>query len=92
MAHLSPLPPVTSANWDWQMKAACRGLGPEYFYGTQSGNDHRLRERAAKAVCAECPVIETCLAWALSTKESWGVWGGLTVNERIRLGVAAVHR
>ena len=30
----------------------------------------------AKALCAECPVRDACLAGALSRAEPWGVWGG----------------
>jgi WhiB family redox-sensing transcriptional regulator len=39
----------------------------------------------AKAVCANCPVREQCLEWALATRQEEGVWGGLTDNERRRL-------
>ena len=31
---------------------------------------------AAKRICAECPVLESCLEGALGRKEPWGVWGG----------------
>ena len=30
----------------------------------------------AKALCADCPVRDACLAGALSRGEPWGVWGG----------------
>lgn len=30
----------------------------------------------AKALCADCPVREACLAGALARHEPWGVWGG----------------
>jgi WhiB family redox-sensing transcriptional regulator len=36
----------------------------------------------AKAVCARCPVIDSCLRWALAAREPYGVWGGLSVEER----------
>ena len=32
--------------------------------------------RAAKAICATCPLAEPCLAGALERREPWGVWGG----------------
>lgn len=32
--------------------------------------------RAAKAICATCPVAEACLAGAVDRREPWGVWGG----------------
>ncbi len=39
----------------------------------------------AKAVCATCPVAEECLAYAIETNQSEGIWGGLTPKERARL-------
>jgi WhiB family redox-sensing transcriptional regulator len=36
----------------------------------------------AKAVCAQCPVIQNCLRWALAAREPYGVWGGLSAEER----------
>ena len=39
----------------------------------------------AKAVCAECPVRQDCLEFALTVREKEGVWGGLTAVERQRL-------
>ena len=32
--------------------------------------------RAAKAICATCPLASPCLAGALERREPWGVWGG----------------
>ena len=32
--------------------------------------------RAAKAICATCPMAEPCLAGAVARREPWGVWGG----------------
>src|SRR4051795_11030135 len=43
------------------------------------------RQAAAKAVCARCPVIESCLKHALSVREPYGVWGGMSEEERARL-------
>ena len=76
--------PITP-NWDWQVHAACRGLGDEYFFPADTnerGRYKQARERAAKSVCATCPVVEECLRWALAVGEMHGVWGGLTAPER----------
>jgi len=32
--------------------------------------------RAAKAICATCPLAASCLAGAVTRREPWGVWGG----------------
>lgn len=34
---------------------------------------------AAKRLCLECPILETCLAGAIDRHEPWGVWGGQLV-------------
>jgi WhiB family redox-sensing transcriptional regulator len=36
----------------------------------------------AKTVCAACPVIQQCRQHALAVREPYGVWGGLTEDER----------
>jgi WhiB family redox-sensing transcriptional regulator len=43
------------------------------------------REDAAKAVCLACPVRAECAAHALVAREPYGVWGGFTEAERLRL-------
>lgn len=35
-----------------------------------------------KLSCTACPVIDECRDYALASRESWGVWGGMTVAER----------
>ena len=45
----------------------------------------RLREKKAKAICARCPVISNCLKDALANNEPFGVWGGMSADERYRL-------
>jgi len=76
-----------TAALDWEASAACRGVPTEVFYGSDRLNySHTIQ---AKRVCRGCPVVGECLAWALATREPWGVWGGLTPLERAeRLGWA----
>ncbi|WP_405889454.1 WhiB family transcriptional regulator [Streptomyces sp. NBC_01136] len=33
-------------------------------------------------VCSECQVREKCADFALSTRQEFGVWGGLTESDR----------
>ena len=64
----------------WRSKGACRGLDPDIFYPASE------EEAApAKAVCAICPVQQTCLEYALSNREHDGVWGGASEKERRRM-------
>jgi hypothetical protein len=39
-------------------------------------------ESKAKAVCGTCPIQLKCLDYAVTNKETEGVWGGLTAPER----------
>lgn len=83
-----PRIPAAPANSGWQSDAACRGLGDDLFFapGNERGQTRRRRENRAKAICAKCSVVGPCLAWALAAEEAYGVWGGRTEAERLRLG------
>ena len=67
---------------DWRDSAACLGLDPELFFPVGTSGPALRRADLAKAVCAVCDVQEACLAWALATRQDYGVWGGLTEDER----------
>jgi len=71
---------LAPVNLPWRVHAACAGLDPDVFYPV---NDEAAEE--AKAVCAECPVREPCLEYALGRRERDGVWGGATERERRRM-------
>ena len=74
----------TEEFWAWQQDAKCAGVETEKFflpYAVRNSEKQRLNAEA-KAVCAGCPVIEQCLSHALSVPEEFGVWGGLTPEER----------
>ncbi len=78
------LPAPREGDWDWQMDAACRGQDTSNFYHPENerGPSRARREFRAKAVCASCPVVKQCLRWALAAREPYGVWGGLSTEER----------
>ena len=65
---------------EWRVLAHCRGLDPELFYP-----EPYVDPVDAKAVCRECRVRESCLEWALSTREKHGVWGGESEAGRRRI-------
>jgi WhiB family redox-sensing transcriptional regulator len=48
----------------------------------ERGRARREREEQARRICSRCEVIETCAAMALDFKERYGVWGGLSADER----------
>ncbi|MFB7057390.1 WhiB family transcriptional regulator [Streptomyces vinaceus] len=84
MTDVSRLPGTAHHHWQWQLRAACRNLGPGRFYhpAGERGEEREDRDEAAKRVCAVCPVRTACLEHALRTREAFGVWGGLTEEER----------
>ncbi len=72
----------------WRAGAACQGESAQLFFAPSSfePREERLaRERAARALCASCPVREPCLEYALYVQEPHGIWGGLTELERRRM-------
>jgi WhiB family redox-sensing transcriptional regulator len=64
----------------WRDQARCRGVDPDIFHPSDEDDGAE-----AKAICAECPVREACLEYALTAREKDGVWGGLTARERRRV-------
>jgi WhiB family redox-sensing transcriptional regulator len=61
-------------------RGACKGLNPGLFYSY-----NELDIEVAKQICKRCSVSAECLAYALKTKEIFGVWGGTSENERRRM-------
>src|SRR6478672_9999320 len=51
----------------------------------ERGPDRYARVERAKAICVECPVIDSCRLHALAVQEQYGVWGGLSEEERLIL-------
>lgn len=70
---------------DWQLEALCRGAHAYLFFppSTFERKDEReRREMKAKAICGVCPVRDPCYQHAVSIREPFGIWGGLTEIER----------
>ena len=84
MAELSRLPVAVTEVWEWQLDGACREADPRLFFHPEGerGPARRKRAQGAVAVCAGCPVIQECREHALSVREPYGVWGGLTEEDR----------
>lgn len=57
----------------WREQAACRGMGPDLFFGDRSD--------AALKVCAGCEVRKQCSMAAAVNRETEGVWGGKRRHE-----------
>lgn len=67
---------------DWRGRAACSRLEPDIFYPVGDGAYAREMTGIAKQACLSCPVRAECLRQALETGERYGIWGGMTPEER----------
>lgn len=79
---------------NWQNAAACQpgehnSVEPDWFFPDPDEID---KIRAAKALCAQCPVRRTCLDVALETGDTYGIRGGMTEEEREALHEDIAHR
>jgi len=72
------------ARWHWQDHGACREADTALFFHPQNerGSARLKRDYAAKRVCAGCPVRLECADYAVRAREPYGVWGGLSEEER----------
>jgi hypothetical protein len=68
-----------STNRQWQRHAACRDTTWEWIDPTPADVEQ------CRAVCAVCPVRQSCLTTALTNAEPWGIWGGTDPAERATL-------
>jgi len=84
MTDVRRLPGPGAEKWEWQLHGACRGESTELFFHPEGerGPARAAREAAAKAICARCSVIKECGEHALSAREPYGVWGGMSESER----------
>jgi WhiB family redox-sensing transcriptional regulator len=77
----------------WQHHGACNGLKPKVadriFFPT-ARNFAAVAQ--AKAICARCPVLQTCLNAAIDTGTKDGIWGGRTEAEREHSHARVAHR
>jgi WhiB family transcriptional regulator, redox-sensing transcriptional regulator len=69
---------------EWREAGACLGADPDLFFPISQTGLALEQIVRAKAVCARCPVRLECLRFALETRETNGIWGGTTPEERRR--------
>ena len=75
---------LTSPVPDFGPRAACLGLDTELFFPIGEVGPSLPQIARAKDVCAGCPVMAECRAWALEFGPD-GIWGGMTAGERLPL-------
>lgn len=90
------LPPSRTQRRPVGLAAAGRvpGVDSSLFFHPEGerGAARSARETSAKEVCMRCPVRAECAAHALAVREPYGVWGGLTEDEREELMGRARNR
>lgn len=69
--------PELPRDGSWRDSALCAQSDPELFFPEKGGSAAR-----AKRVCASCPVRAECLEWSLAYDVRFGIWGGLTEDQR----------
>jgi WhiB family redox-sensing transcriptional regulator len=64
-----------------------------FFHPLDERNEARQqRVAAAKRICQACPALAACREHALRVREPYGVWGGLSEDERASaLGVQSLR-
>ena len=59
--------------------AKCLGIESEIFF-----SEIAYVQQEAKEHCQDCRIRPACLEYALEAKEKFGVWGGMTPDERAK--------
>ena len=93
MADLVRLPGPQPEKWEWQLRAACRGMDSSLFFHpfNEQMPDRQRRIDAAKAICGSCPAVDDCRTHALTVQEPYGIWGGMSERERANLLGSPIH-
>lgn len=71
--------PAGALPGDWRYQASCSLATAEEHYSVD-----RTRIKAI-ARCVACPVIAQCREWAIDNNEQFGIWGGMTPEQRKRV-------
>ena len=71
---------------DWRDEAVCKGKTQLFFPPMAERPQARVRrQRAAKALCDACPVVDECRQFARTNRE-YGYWAGESEEDRYVLG------
>ena len=61
----------------WEDHALCAQVDPDYWFPEKGGPT-----KGPKAICRRCQERVPCLAYALEASLGFGIWAGLTGEER----------
>lgn len=68
---------------DWRKQALCKDRHIDLWYPPLDTDVPDNYYQISRAVCRQCPVWRECLDDGVN--ERWGMWGGLTPQERTAL-------
>lgn len=69
---------------EWRRVSLCHKRNNNFWYPPLDADVPEHYYSIARELCRVCPVWEKCLSDGL--KEDWGMWGGLTPQERKVIG------
>ena len=77
MTILDLLEQIDVRDETWQDRGLCAQTDPDAFFPEKGESN-----REAKRVCQRCEVKAECLDYALTHDLKFGIWGGLSTQER----------
>ena len=76
---------------DWRDHALCAKLPKSVFFDYTMPSVPIAERKAYKSLaistCQQCPVINNCYEFSVCNNEPYGIWAGLTPDERKPLSV-----
>lgn len=76
---------------DWRDHAACAKLPKAVFFDYTMPHVPLTQRKEYKSLaittCQSCPVIDKCYEFAICNNESFGIWAGMTPDERKPIAV-----
>lgn len=81
----------TADRHPWLDQAACAGVDVNVFFPLGGGSLSSSEESRAKQICTACPVLGACRDWSLDVAPEFGIFGGLTPEERRRTRTRPRH-
>jgi len=74
---------------EWMDQASCGGMEDTLFFGASDPDkrpQYTLTDiKAARKICASCPVTRLCLETSLINKDEFGVFAGSTRTNRAKI-------
>lgn len=73
---------LSRANMSWMEYGICQNRDEDAkIFFPEPGNN----AAQAKKMCGRCPVRTKCLEWSITTRQMYGIWGGVAEKKRRRM-------